>query len=161
VRTALVIAVPQAEPAVGALRSRYDDADATGIPAHITLLFPFGDREDGLAEVFARYEPFEFALTEVRRWPGALWLAPEPAEPFVELTRAIVERYPEYPPYEGAHAQVIPHLTVAHRRQAPPDVDAELRRYLPIAARATEVVQLEEHEPVRWRERRRFRLGPM
>ena len=154
-----MIAVPEALPVLGALRSRYDDADATGIPAHVTLLFPFGDREDGLAELFARFPPFDFALTEVRRWPAVLWLAPEPAEPFVELTRAIVGRYPEHPPYEGAHDEVIPHLTVAMRRPAPRTIDAELERVLPIAARATEVVQLEEHEPDRWRERRRFTLG--
>ena len=51
VRTALVIAVPEAEPLVGPARSRYDLADKTGIPAHITILFPFGDREDGLEEL--------------------------------------------------------------------------------------------------------------
>jgi len=159
VRTALVIVVPEAEPVVGALRSRYDDADETGIPAHVTLLSPFGDRDDGLAELFARFAPFEFALTEVRRWPDVVWLAPEPADPFVELTRALVERYPEHPPYERAHAEVIPHLTVGFRREVPTEVDAQLREGLPIAARGTHVVQLEEFAPDRWRERRRFALG--
>jgi 2'-5' RNA ligase len=158
-RTALVIAVPEAEPLVGPLRSRYDAADETGIPAHITLLFPFGDRADGLTELFAQFKPFDFALKRVGRWPSVLWLAPEPAAPFVELTRAIAARYPEYPPYEGAHAEVIPHLTVASRREAPTAVDDELRRALPIAARAAEVVQLEEYQADRWRERQRFTLG--
>ena len=159
-RTALVIAVPEAEPHVGALRARYDASDVNGIPAHVTLLFPFGDRDDGLEELFSRAEPFDFALTRVERWPTVLWLAPEPAERFAALTRALVERYPEYPPYEGAHDTVIPHLSVAHRTQAPPEVDGTLRRALPIASRATHVVQLEEHADDRWRERGRFRLGP-
>jgi 2'-5' RNA ligase len=159
VRTALVIAVPEAEPVVGPLRARYDDADVTGIPAHVTLLFPFGDRDDGLAELFAAFAPFDFALTGVRRWPDVLWLAPQPAERFAELTLALVERYPEHPPYEGVHDDLIPHLTVAMRKQAPPEVEAELRRALPIAATARDVVQLEEHEPDRWRERHRFPLG--
>jgi 2'-5' RNA ligase len=159
VRTALVIVVPEAEPLVGALRSRYDAAEETGIPAHVTLLFPFGDRDDGLTELFAQFAPFEFALTEVRRWPEVLWLAPEPAAPFIELTRALGERYPEHPPYEGAHAEVIPHLTVGFRREVPDGIEAELRRGLPIAARATHVVQLEEFAPGRWSERRRFPLG--
>ena len=158
-RTALVIAVPEAEPVVGRLRALYDDADVTGIPAHVTLLFPFGDRDEGLAALFAGFAPFDFALTGVRRWPNVLWLAPAPAERFVELTRALVERYPEHPPYEGRHDDLIPHLTVAMRTPAPPKVDAELARALPIAARAREVVQLEEHEPDRWRERQRFPLG--
>ena len=157
--TALVITVPEAEPLVGPLRSRYDDADKTGIPAHVTLLFPFGDRDDGLADLFAQFEPFDFALTEMRRWPDVVWLTPEPAEPFVALTRAIVERYPEYPPYEGVHDAVIPHLTVAFHHEVPRDVGLELVRRLPIAARASEVVQLEEYEPDRWRVRQRFALG--
>jgi hypothetical protein len=115
VRTALVVAVPEAEPLVGPARSRYDLADKTGIPAHITILFPFGDREDGLDELFARFPPFDFALVSVRRWPTVLWLAPEPSEPFVALTNAVADRYPEYPPYGGEHDEVIPHLTVGHR----------------------------------------------
>jgi hypothetical protein len=159
-RTALLIPVPEAEPVIGALRSRYDDADVNGIPAHVTVLFPFGDREDGLQELFARFEPFDFTLARVERWPTVLWLAPEPAERFVELTRAVAERYPEHPPYEGEHDTVIPHLSVAHRTQAPTTVDDELRRHLPIAARATHVVQLEEYADDRWRERRRYTLGP-
>lgn len=154
-----MITVPESEPHVRALRARYDAADVNGIPAHVTVLFPFGDRADGLEELFARFEPFDFALTRVERWPTVLWLAPEPAERFVELTRALTERYPEYPPYDRAHDTVIPHLSVAHRTQAPPEVDGELRRGLPIAARATHVVQLEEFAPDRWRERRRFQLG--
>lgn len=158
-RTALLIAVPEAEPLVGRWRARYDDADLNGIPAHVTILVPFGDRDDGLAELFARFEPFDFDLARVERWPNVLWLAPEPADPFVELTRAVVERYPEHPPYEGEHDTVIPHLTVAHRAQAPALVDEELRRALPIAARAEDVAQFEEYGPDRWRERQRFRLG--
>jgi 2'-5' RNA ligase len=159
VQTALVISVPEAEPLVGPFRALYDRAEEMGIPAHVTLLYPFGDRDDGLAELFASFASFEFALTEVRRWPDVLWLAPEPAERFAELTQALVERYPEHPPYEGAHETVVPHLTVASWGEPPDDVGAELARGLPIAAPATHVVQLEEFAPDRWRERQRFPLG--
>ena len=158
-KTALVIPVPEAEPHVGAFRTRYDGAGENGIPAHVTIVFPFGDTAAGLDELFARFGPFDFALTRVERWPDALWLAPEPDAPFAELTRAVVERYPDYPPYEGEHDTVVPHLTVAHRLQAPPAVDEQLRLVLPITARATYVVQLEEHASDRWRERRRYVLG--
>jgi hypothetical protein len=157
-RTALLIPVPEAEPVVGDLRRRYDAAE-NGVPAHVTILAPFGDTDEGLAELFAAFEPFDFALARLERWPGVLWLAPEPAEPFSALTRAVWERYPEYPPYEGAHETVIPHLSVGHHVEPPPEVDAELRRRLPIAARATHIVQLEEHAPDRWRERGRLALG--
>ena len=48
------------------------------------------------------FEPFDFALTRVERWPTVLWLAPEPAERFVELTRAVAERYPGVPAVRAA-----------------------------------------------------------
>jgi 2'-5' RNA ligase len=158
-RTVLLIPVPEAEPLVGYLRSSYDRAGEAAIPAHVTILFPFGNREDGLEELFAGLEPFDFELTRVERWPGVLWLAPEPAERFVALTRAVVERFPEYPPYEGAYKTVIPHLTIGQYEDPPDELDTELQRRLPIAARATHVAQFDEFEPDRWRERRRFRLG--
>jgi hypothetical protein len=54
---------------------------------------------------------------------------------------------------------VIPHLTVGHRLEPPHELDAELRHGLPIAARASDVAQLEEFAHHRWRERRRYTLG--
>jgi hypothetical protein len=39
--TALVIPVPEAEPAVSAIRRQYDAAANSGMPAHITLVYPF------------------------------------------------------------------------------------------------------------------------
>jgi len=147
VRTALLIPVPEAENLVGELRARYDRADETGIPAHVTILAPFGDSEDGLEALIADFEPFDFALTRVERWPGVLWLAPEPAGPFVALTTAVAARYPEHPPYGGAHDTLIPHLTVGHYEEPPKELDADVRRGLPIAARATYVAQFQEVGP--------------
>ena len=88
-----------------------------------------------------------------------LWLAPEPAERFVALTTAVAARYPEHPPYGGEHETVIPHLTVGHHEEPPAELDTALQRGLPIAARATHVVQFEEVGRDRWRERQRFALG--
>ena len=62
-----------------ALVPRFDAAGtAKGIPLHITLLFPFGPREEGLDEVFAPWSPLRFSLTRVETFPGVAWLAPEP-----------------------------------------------------------------------------------
>ena len=89
------------------------------------------------------------------------YLAPEPPEPFARLTEAIAERWPNYPPYEGIHEVVIPHLTVAYGDDALLDaVDADITPKLPIDAVVTEAVLLEELEPEsRWRERARFSLS--
>ena len=40
-RSAIVVPVPDAEPAVGTWRARYDSSAAFGMPAHITVLYPF------------------------------------------------------------------------------------------------------------------------
>jgi hypothetical protein len=39
--TALLLPVPAAEPAVGRHRARLDEAARDGVPAHITVLYPF------------------------------------------------------------------------------------------------------------------------
>jgi hypothetical protein len=139
-----------------------------GIPAHVTVLYPFEDpgRIDGaleteLAGIFASVGPFDFSLRDVAALgPEILALAPEPAEPFRHLTSLIWERWPEMPPYGGAFETVIPHLTVA---EADPTVLAQvLERIgpgLPIAAECREVQLFEETSEGRWRLRSRFPLG--
>jgi len=153
--------VPEAEEAVGALRLRHDWSAALGVPAHVTILFPFAppERVDEaeLAALVAARAAFDFELARLETFPGALvtWLVPEPAEPFVELTNAVWRRWPEFPPYEGIHEVVIPHLTVSDSGL----LDVELD--LPIACRAREVALIEEGDDGRWAERRRFALGPV
>ncbi|HYT30158.1 MAG TPA: hypothetical protein VEN82_05235, partial [Actinomycetota bacterium] len=40
-RSGILIPVPEAEDLVGAWRARFDPGGGRGVPAHITLLFPF------------------------------------------------------------------------------------------------------------------------
>ena len=69
--------------------------------------------------------------------PRVLYLAPEPETPFRELTDALAEAFSDHPPYAGAVAQVVPHLTVAWHQDAPMDeIRADIAGALPIAARA-------------------------
>lgn len=165
-RTALIIEVADAETLVREWRLKYDNA-ALGIPAHVTLLFPFVPVEhfddilvDELRRLFAVQPAFEFSLPRVDRFPDHAWLAPEPDEPFRRLTALIYKRYPNYPPYEGIHEDVIPHLTVAEGDAALQDeVEAALTPHLPIAARADEVTLLVEDESGNWRRGERFALS--
>ncbi len=159
-RTALVIVVPEAEPLVGHLREQYDHpAGGLGVPAHVTLLFPFGDDADGLEELFAGVAPFDFSLSHTARFveEPVLYLAPEPADAFVRVTEALVARYPEFPPFGGEYDTIVPHLTVGY--DVPKDVEERLRPSLPIHARAETVTWLEERPDGRWAKRRRFLLG--
>jgi 2'-5' RNA ligase len=143
--SALVVPLPESEPLVGPWRERHDPAARAGMPAHVTLLYPFlaprevdAAVEQALEEVVASRPAFPFSLERVGRFPGVLYLAPEPAEPFVELTEALVERWPGCPPYGGQFDSIVPHLTVAIGDE-PPELAAALERGLPLHATAREV----------------------
>lgn len=165
-RSALIVAVPEAEPLVHEWRMRYDNA-ALGIPAHVTLIFPFVPAEEigegliaELRELFAAQPAFAFTLARVARFPEVAWLAPDPSDPFRRLTELIFSRHPDYPPYEGLHEEVLPHLTVAMGDAALQDeVDAALSPHLPIGAHAGEVTLLVEDESGHWSESARFPLA--
>jgi 2'-5' RNA ligase len=165
-RSALIVAVPEAEPLVHDWRMHYDNAEL-GIPAHVTLIFPFVPAEEigeelveELRELFAAQPAFSFTLAGVARFADVAWLAPDPSDPFRRLTDLIFSRYPDYPPYGGLHEEVLPHLTVAMGDAALQDeVDAALTPHLPIAAHAGEVTLLVEDEAGQWSESERFPLG--
>jgi hypothetical protein len=144
-RTALIVPVPEAEQQVGELRLAHDSSAALGVPAHVTILFPFLDTaeldEAAVADLLSGFPAFDFELDRVERFPdGTTWLRPAPSAPFADLTAAVWQRWPERPPYEGAHDVVIPHLTLS---ETPIDVQLQL----PIAARAREVTLIEQDEP--------------
>ena len=166
--SALIIDVPEAEPLVGEWRAKYDSSAQHGVPAHITVLYPFMPTEvideqlhADLRALFAAHPAFTFRLSHVARFPDAVaWLAPDPAEPFKTLIEAIASQYPDYPPYEGIHEEVIPHLTVAEGgTELQDDVDAALTPALPIEAKATNVLMILEDETGWWSPGERYPLG--
>lgn len=165
--SALVLPVPEAEPYVQRHRFRHDSVALRGVPAHITVLYPFMAPEeisdgatDAVRRVLEHVPQFPFRLMRLARFPeGATYLAPEPAAPFVELSTAITERFPSYLPYGGAHADVIPHLTVAQSADAPADELADIERHLPIRCVARETWLMVEDDDHRWRTHARFALA--
>jgi 2'-5' RNA ligase len=117
----LVLLVPELEPAIGDLRAQHDPAARQGMPAHITVLYPFMDpvklgptQRGRLAEVVRSFAAFDLSFSRIGRFPEVLWLAPDPVEPIVQMVRAIAAAFPDYPPYAGQFDTVIPHVTVAH-----------------------------------------------
>ncbi len=147
--SALIITVPAAEPAVARYRASLDDAAADGVPAHITVLYPFAPPaaltdqvRSRLAEVLGQHPAFSFELARVA-WFGTqvVWLAPEPAAPFAALTAAVHAAFPEFPPYGGAYDDATPHLTVGHDRDLSllQDAERDIAPRLPISARVDSV----------------------
>jgi 2'-5' RNA ligase len=141
------IPLPAAEGVAAEHRRRLDRSAHWGVPAHVTLLYPFLEPVEidpevirTLAEIFAAASPFDCRFAACR-WFGTdvLWLAPDPAEEFQRLTRAVVDRFPGHRPYGGKYDEVIPHLTVGESRWATmadlAAAEADIRRKLPITAR--------------------------
>ncbi|NUW37614.1 2'-5' RNA ligase family protein [Nonomuraea sp. SMC257] len=167
--TALLAVVKEAEPLVGPWRQRFDSFAASGVPAHVTVLVPFLDVDridaavtDELGALFGRHAPFAVRFDSCRRFPDVLYLAPAPDAPFRALTEAVVARWPEAPPYGGQFAEVVPHLTVAHGREAHvlDEVEAALTAGLPVTADVTSV-SLFATDGDRWHQRAEFPLlGP-
>jgi 2'-5' RNA ligase len=158
------VAVP---PALERLRKEWDRAAGAGVPAHVTVLYPFAapaDLDAGvrrvLAEVAAAHEPFDVRFARVGRFPTVVYLAPDPAAPFNRLTDAIHARFPDFPPYEGAFDVVIPHLTITESATAPLDeIEREAAAHLPFERRVTSLEVLVEDVAGRWRSRWRTPLG--
>jgi 2'-5' RNA ligase len=147
--TGLVLRVPEVDPVVDRWRGRYDPVAALGVPAHVTVLYPWistalltGDDVAAITAIAAASEPFELTFARVGRFPGTLWLDPQPGGPILALIAAVSARWPDYRPYGGTYGdQPVPHLTVADKTDpaALGHVVDDLERSLPVRSRIAEL----------------------
>jgi 2'-5' RNA ligase len=170
--TALIVPVPESEPVVGGYRRVLDHSAVWGVPAHVTVLYPFLPPERVTDEVIEAVRgcvrgvaAFGCVFSEVR-WFGeeAVWLAPDPDEPFRALTEAVWRRFPDCPPYGGEFDEVVPHLTIGSTRLGDRDglrrAEAEVVARLPVRARVDRVLLLAGTDaPDSWRPVTEFALG--
>ena len=168
-QTALVIVLDDARPQLEPVRAEFfPEGIATGIPLHVTLLVPFAppDRldESELEAFFARYEPFTLTLTGLATFPRVVYAVPEPRERLLAMMRAVFDRYPGYPPYEGEVDEPEPHATLTELEvdesleEALASIRARTESLFPLTCDIRDVALLEQYECDRWRERRRFAL---
>jgi 2'-5' RNA ligase len=150
-RTAIIVQVADVEALVAPYREVLDHTAAWGVPAHITVLYPFvapdrltDDVLDAVCGCVSTMPAFTVTFARVAWFrEDVLWLVPEPAAPFRALTESARRRFPDHPPYGGAYPDVIPHLTVgstplaehAALQRAAVDLQAEL----PVTARIDRV----------------------
>jgi hypothetical protein len=140
----LLVPVPEAERAVSGLRDRLDRAAAWGVPAHVTILYPFvlpaavtSHVVATAAAAVASVRAFDCVFAQTA-WFGqeVLWLAPEPADPFRALTIAVHAAFPQYPPFGGIYPDVVPHLAIGDRPPGGPGAleaaEAEVTAALPV-----------------------------
>jgi len=118
-----------------------------GLPAHVSLMFPFKQLDDisegDLDRLRSLFEaeptgPVTFARTA--RFPGVVYLEPEDDGRFRRLTEELTELFPDHPPYGGAFDEVIPHLTVTFSavEEELDLVERELAPHLPLETRVDE-----------------------
>jgi 2'-5' RNA ligase len=161
-QTALVVLVPEAETLVRELRDRFEPAALPGVPAHLTVLFPFLPPCEvtpavlaRAAEAIAAVRAFGFRLVRVERFATTAYLAPEPAAPFVALTTALTRAFPAFASYGGAHPAIVPHLTVAQGSEpnathVAAELQTALREHGPVDAWCGRLSLLENPDG-RWR----------
>jgi len=166
VETALVLVLDDAEP-FDEVRREFDaETVASGVPFHITLLYPFAPRDELTDELLAQIRsffssrpPFAFELTGIASWPQVVYAVPEPDTELRDCMEALHALFPHWPPYGGIHDEVTPHATLAEDVDASrihPEIDRRLREHLPWPYRADTATLLEENAPGTWRERERI-----
>ncbi|MER5202472.1 2'-5' RNA ligase family protein [Streptomyces sp. NPDC002825] len=167
-QTGLIVRIPEAEPSVDGWRERFDPSAQAGVPAHVTVLFPFLDESridahvhSALADVLGKHQAFDLRFERCGRLPGGvLHLVPEPDTQLRQLTEAIADRWPEAPPYGGRFTEIVPHLTIAQGQEDAvlEEIEAHLSGRLPFTSHVASV-QLIVHDGAKWQERASFALG--
>ena len=158
-QSALLLVVPAAEAAVGPHRIRLDRSARDGVPAHLTVLYPFlrpaeigPDVLAELSRLFATAPRFSFTLDRVRWFDqSVVWVGPSDESPFRALTALASAAYPSCLPYGGEPPDPVPHLTIGHGGDLTElRAAAEaVRPLLPIPTEATEVTLMAGPDPAR------------
>jgi 2'-5' RNA ligase len=165
--TAIVVRI-RVPAAIDRLRRAHDRAARLGVPAHVTILYPFvavpdlsRDVRDRIGEIASELRAFEVTFESVARWPGVIYLEPVPSSRFAALIERCAAAFPEHPPYAGSIDEVIPHLTVVESDAAPFDaIEAAARAALPFRAAANAFDVLVEDDAGRWRRYWRLPFRP-
>jgi 2'-5' RNA ligase len=153
-------------PALERLRRRGTDVASLGVPAHVTILYPFvppalltASIRNAVARIAHAEGGFTVRFQRVQRWPGVVWLAPEPAAPFARLIAAASAAFPDYPPYAGTIDEPTPHLSIAEGAAIDADAAVEAANpHLPFERAVAAVTVIAQEPSGRWRVKWRLPL---
>jgi 2'-5' RNA ligase superfamily len=169
-RTNITLVLADQAPDLAAAHDElYPERVGERIPLSLTLLYPWiPDPTDadlaGLARFFGGRRPFEFELTRVAEFPGAVvYAVPEPDDELRKTMRALWARYPDHPPYGKPGSDPAPHASLARLDIPPPrtleGVRERVAPLLPARFVAAEASLMEELEPDVWQVRATLPLG--
>lgn len=169
IETGLIMPVPSLEEFVASWRPRVDAVAPVGIPAHVTVMYPFLPMSDvlanlaGLQAFFDAQPSFTYSLDSVG-WFGqdVVYVRPPPTSGFEALTTAIEAEW-GLSPYGGDIIDPVPHVTIGHGGSAQ-DMELVSESVLPLLPivdeRAVEVWLMQgTPDPPRWARSHRFSLG--
>jgi len=135
---------------------------AKGVPPHISLLYPWrpaplqpSDIGEAAAAI-AGIPPFTMTLRQLGRFPGVLYLRPEPDDSPRTLMRRLTAAFPDTLPYRGQFNDPMPHLTVAKAEseeeldRLEAEVATQLDSYLPLTLTIQSLAIEEEGSDGMW-----------
>ena len=166
----IMVPAPEVEPHVARLRLQFDPAAKRGLGAHVTLVhanLPAKGIEpsalEQIAAAVSSVAPFDYQITRVARFPGTLYLAAEPAAPFVLLEARLSIALQTGEQAERREEPVTPHVSVVRKssiddREMQADLAMLLERHGPISCVCSAIVLLENSSGV-WRPVQEFVLG--
>jgi len=169
-KSAIVIPFPEVNDVVDDWRRLLDPGQVRGIPAHVTVLFPFIRPIDLSAEVlnvleahFSRASTFNVVFDSTAWFEDrVVYLEPQPGHQFRTMTKQLLEAFPSCLPYGGKFADPIPHLTLGDGAPRASLLKAEVavRDSLPIETHAKEAwLMTGGMGPNSWSLRQRFPFG--
>ncbi len=170
IESGLIIPVPAFESFIRHHRTFNAAVSPEGVPAHLTLLYPFlppegcEEAHGEVADFFAGVEPFEFELTEIGWFDDrVVFVAPGDPAPFVALTKRLIGHWTQCIPYGGRHGGAhVPHLTLGI--EGAPEEMATLAEaaaeLLPMTCVAEQAwLMVGTSHPARWEVSDRFTFG--
>ena len=161
--TALIVPMAGVDPVVRPIRQALHGSGDAGMPAHVTLMYPFVPLTEvdetvraQLRGLFARFSPFRATFRRAVRMDGLLYLEPEPGEAFMALYEGVRAAWPSLLPYEGKYGtDYTPHLSIAYGEDGRIDpngffgpMEQALAPHLPLQAEAEAawlVVRRDDH----------------
>lgn len=139
--------MPAVDGLLASVADRYPDAVRHGVPAHISVLYPFlaahrvdGDVISTLRGIFSPAPAIPVTFDLCHRDSGFVFLPPSPADPLNVLTDDVRQAWPDVVPYDGVYGEVDPHLTIAMRTTvaSAESIQREVTGHLPISAELRE-----------------------
>jgi 2'-5' RNA ligase len=168
--SAIVVELPELDAVIDEYRYVLDPSRRWGMPAHLTLLYPFVRPAKVDHAILSKLEeaakgviPFDAEFDDIGWFAHqVVWIAPSHPKQFESLILQVLDAFPECPPYGGAFDEVVPHVTIGEGGEVEllrAAVDA-IRPQLPLKSRVTSLsLMAGSTEPGSWNVVERIALG--